>query len=394
MDLPKDNKYIEDKGNGKFRIRFRVASGLNMNNSYVSKQISNSTIDEAILLRNKLLLEYYEKGKVDSTMKVSVCLDKYFSEVADNEQEGTTIDDKKSKLSNHFLPHLGNKRMIDVKRSDIQELITLLKNKDSKNINRNGEIKKLSPTTIKNIYNIIRAFFSWASHEDVGILSISPCRHINLPKVIKEDKTVFDNNEILDLIKLISSLDTQTKCLYLIPLFSGLRRGEVSALKWSNINFDLNTIYVEYSFSNTKSKGATLKGTKTNRNRTTIINDILKESLFKLKLEQETIINDMGIKYIDNDFIFTNEDGSNLTPNAIGNRWKRFKQKHKLKDVSYHGLRATFASFLSYSNIPIKEIADVLGHSETRTTTKYYTMSYDTVYDKISEVTNVFKNDK
>ncbi|MFV0275171.1 MAG: tyrosine-type recombinase/integrase [Bacilli bacterium] len=71
--------------------------------------------------------------------------------------------------------------------------------------------------------------------------------------------------------------------------------------------------------------------------------------------------------------------------------WRRFIKKHNLKHVVYHGLRASYASYLYNRGIPIKEISESLGHSKTRTTDKYYLITDSNTNTRISEVTNDFK---
>ena len=385
-----DTKYIEDKGNGTFRIRFRIPSSLSKKNNYFTKQIKNSTMEDAKAIRDAALDELRIKGQIDSNMKVKDCAELWLKQVVGNENEGTTIDDKISKLNNHFFPYLGNRKMCDVKRKDIQDLIQLLKEKDSLKHDSNGNIQKLSPTTINNVYNIVRAFFNWASDEDVSIIKTSPCRKISLPKREKYEKEIFEDMEIDKIIPLIEQLSIQTQCAFFIPLFCGLRRGEVAGLRWKDIDFDNKLIHVEKSLSISKAKGIMLKVTKTRKERVVCMNDLVLETLLQLRREQDLQKQLLGSHYKHSDMVFTDDFGDYITPNAIGNRWRRFCKKNKLQHVTYHGLRASYASLLSYSGIPLKEIQETLGHSEARTTTKYYTITYNDAPDRIYNVTNKF----
>ncbi|MFV0275170.1 MAG: tyrosine-type recombinase/integrase [Bacilli bacterium] len=250
-------------------------------------------------------------------MRVKACAELWMNQVAENINAGSTIDDKKSKLTNHILPYMGEDRMCDVNRERIQGLINTLKKKDSQRHDSNGKTIKLSSTTIKNIYSIVRAMFAWAADEDINIIEVTPCRKIYLPEVDEYDKEVFDTEEIDRLLDAIIKLPIQRQCLYLIPLFCGLRRGEVAGLRWKDIDFEHQKIHIRKSLSITKSKGTELKKPKSKKDRTTGMNDWVKDSLLQLKEEQRKLKTSMGKFYKDSEMVFTDEYGGYLTPNAI-----------------------------------------------------------------------------
>ena len=219
---------------------------------------------------------------------------------------------------------------------------------------------------------------------------MTPCRKIELPKRKDYEKEILEDMDIDEVIEYILELPVQYQCAFLIPLFCGLRRGEVVGLRWKDINFDKKQIRVKKSLSISKSKGTDLKLTKSNKERTVRMNDLITVLLLQLKEEQNLLKKTLGKNYKKPEMVFTNDLGYYLSPNSIGNRWRRFRDKHGFKHVTYHGLRASYASLLLHDGISIKEIQESLGHSEARTTTKYYTCTYDDDLDRIYNVTNKF----
>lgn len=382
-----DTRYIEDKGNGIFRIRFRIPG----KNTFFSRQISNSTIEDAIAIRDTALKELEDKGKIDSNMKVKDCVELWMETSVKIENAGSTIDDKISKMNNHFLPYFGDKKMCDVTHMEIQQWIKKLMDKDSMRPNTDGEITKLSATTIHNVYNVVRAFFTWASSEEDGnIIVKSPCKNIKLPKMKVYEKEILEENEIEEAISAISELSTLNQCAFLIPLFSGLRRGEVLGLRWQDIDFDNKELTIKKSFSKTKSKGEENKEPKNEKTRTVSMNDLLMTRLSKLKQEQILQKQTLGKNYKESDKIFVDECGNQISLNTIGNRWRRFRKKKLSKPVTYHGLRASYASLLSHHNVPLKDIQELLGHSDIRVTTKHYTIKYNDLNNRVYDITNKF----
>ena len=380
-----DTRYITDKGNGTYRIRFRIKD------EWWSKQISNSTIEDAIALRDEKLSELEDKGEINSDMKVKDCVELWMEMSVKIENAGTTIDDKISKMNNHFLPYFGNKKMCEIDHMSIQKWITKLMNKNSSRHTKDGETTKLSPTTIHNVYNVVRAFFTWASSKDAGnIISKTPCKCIKLPEMEDYEKEILETNEIESAIKFICQLSPLNQCAFLIPLFSGLRRGEILGLRWKDIDFENKQIIVLKSFSKSKSQGMKNKKTKNGKMRIVSMNDLVMNCLKEWQKEQNAQRLACGKKYNATDKIFTDEFGEQITPDAISNRWRRFCKKNLNKHVTLHGLRASFASLLSYNNVPLKDIQELLGHSDIRVTTKHYTLKYDDLNNRVYDVTNKF----
>ena len=380
-----DTRYITDKGNGTYRIRFRVKD------EWWSKQISNSTIEDAIALRNEKLAEFENKGQISSDMKVKDCVELWMEMSVKIENAGTTIDDKISKMNNHFLPYFGNKKMSEIDHMSIQKWIKKLMDKNSLRHTKAGGTAKLSPTTIHNVYNVVRAFFTWASSEDAGnIIARTPCKNIKLPEMETYEKEILETDEIETAIKFISQLNSQNQCAFLIPLFSGLRRGEILGLRWKDIDFENKQIIILKSFSKSKSQGMKNKKTKNGKMRIVSMNDLVMNCLKEWQKEQNAQRLACGKKYNTTDKIFTDEFGDQITPDAISNRWRRFCRKNLNKHVTLHGLRASFASLLSYNNVPLKDIQELLGHSDIRVTTKHYTLKYDDLNNRVYDVTNKF----
>ncbi|WP_077596024.1 tyrosine-type recombinase/integrase [Oceanobacillus kimchii] len=158
--------------------------------------------------------------------------------------------------------------------------------------------------------------------------------------------------------------------------YTGLRVGEMVALKWSDIDFDNQTLTVfrtYYNPTNNKTK-YTLLTPKTETSHRTITIDKLVIDLLQLhKQEQDIIKNDNKPFYIDNNFIFATNEGYPKTIKAISIRLQRLLKKTKIKkDVTPHSFRHTHTSLLIEANVHIKEIQERLGHSDINTTMDIY----------------------
>ena len=267
MIVMRDMKYIKEVKPGTYRISIRSGKTIDGKHLYVTKQISNSTPQQAIKLRDELLKEKDKVMNIDGNIKLVDFARSYLEEHAYHEHTGSTLDGEESKIRNHIIPYLGEYKMKNITPVLLQQLINHLSTVDSKRHDSNGNVVKLSPTTIKNVYNILCAMFTKAV--DLKIISCTPCSGVTLPKRRKYEPQVYDYEDMNKLLKCFeeSNLSIQKKCLFVLALSTGMRRGELCGIQVKNIDLNRKILKVNNSLSETKSKGTELKGPKTSAGR-------------------------------------------------------------------------------------------------------------------------------
>ncbi|PFA68740.1 site-specific integrase [Bacillus sp. AFS015802] len=158
--------------------------------------------------------------------------------------------------------------------------------------------------------------------------------------------------------------------------YTGLRAGEMIALKWSDIDFDNQTLTVYrtyYNPTNNKSKYTLLTPKTQTSHRTITIDKLLIDLLQLHKEEQDEIKKENEPFYQDNNFILATNEGYPKTIKAISIRLNRLLKKSKInKDITPHSFRHTHTSLLIEANVHIKEIQERLGHSDINTTMDIY----------------------
>lgn len=158
-------------------------------------------------------------------------------------------------------------------------------------------------------------------------------------------------------------------------VMAGLRRGEILALQWDDIDFDHHTIHVKHSLQYTKENGYVLKTPKTKTStRSLSVDPGLMEDLKKYKSQKnkERIqTGDLwkGGQYF---FVFSSELGKPYYPSVPGTWWKRFIKRTGLKYIRFHDLRHSHATYLIENNVHAKVISDRLGHANIKTTMDIY----------------------
>ncbi len=388
-----DMKYITEIKPGTYRISIRAGKSIDGKNLYNTKQISNATLKEAQKLRDKMWKNNDEKIGIDGNARFQDFARFYLQNSAFNAHTGSTYDGEESKIRNHIIPYIGNMKLKEITSITIQKLINYLKDKDSCRHNEKGEVVKLSPTTIKHVYNILSGMFTYAI--EMELLNKNPCKGVTIPKGVKYQPVVYTIEEINELIEKLkqSNLTIQKKCIIILAMSLGARRGELAGITYDQIDLKNKIIYVKYSYSETKSKGKEMKDTKTPSGvRAVGLNDIAVEMLEKHFKEQERLKKEFGSTWENVPNIFTNGPHGVIKPDSISRSWSRFVKSRKLKYAPLKNLRTSFATYLAYKGMAPKELQTIMGHGNYRTTMEYYQVAYDDYAQKMVQFTNDIGN--
>lgn len=205
--------------------------------------------------------------------------------------------------------------------------------------------------------------------------------------IINEDEEASEDlPKFLEVEELLHFLDIALqKGLYMDALifymltYTGIRVGELVALKWSDIDFEKHTLSINKTYYNPKSSTThyTLVRPKTKKSKRVItIDPELVEMLEKHKEEQEEMILRLGDNYYNNGFIFSNlnrHPGYPVLIKFVQNRMDRLLKQSALNTkFTPHSLRHTHTSLLPQADVSIDEIMDRLGHQDDSTTRRIY----------------------
>lgn len=243
----------------------------------------------------------------------------------------------------------------------------------------------LSKSTITSIHVAAHLVFKYAY--DKKLIESVISEGVKLPE---KNKTVADleagneikgkfleKEELNEFLTVVKNEGLESDLVMFTMLaYTGLRIGELLALKWDVIDFDNQTLRVFRNYYNpTQKNGAheiTTPKTKSSV-RTITIDSVLIELLKVHKEEQEQIKKDNHLFYNDDDFIFTNNQGYPRSLGFINRRIERILKKTSItKNITSHSFRHTHTSLLIEANVHIKEIQDRLGHSDINTTMNIY----------------------
>jgi integrase len=195
-----------------------------------------------------------------------------------------------------------------------------------------------------------------------------------------------DDKEALELLELLEEEPIKYKLAVNLLIFSGLRRGEIVGLKWSDIDYDGQIISVRRALKYVPGKGIFEGDPKTFKSiRSIKLPDFIFELLKTYKVWQLEERIKVGDRWQDNDYIFTKWNGEPMNLDTIGGYLKKFTNKHNLKPVHMHSLRHTNATLLIANGVDLKTVSSRLGHADLSTTGNIYTHAINAADAKASD---------
>jgi integrase len=211
---------------------------------------------------------------------------------------------------------------------------------------------KFHPATVKNYLVMLSTLLNWSIRWNW--LQINPMRNVTKPKIIAKHDRFLDQEEI-DRLLTVARRDHSIHAypFVMMLLSTGMRVGDIQRLKWSNVSL----IRGEVKF----------RQQKTNIIHAIPLNKKCIQALFEYQeaLGMDTLEESMSGK---DDYVFSNGKGGMLYTKKM---WNRIRSKALLDDVRRHDIRHTVASQLSQDNVPIQEIAAILGHKSIASTMRY-----------------------
>lgn len=158
-----------------------------------------------------------------------------------------------------------------------------------------------------------------------------------------------------------------------VAIGTGLRRGELFALRWSDIDFDEGVLRVVRSLEQLRDRSLRFKRPKTQRS-----TRIVSLPQFSIRALQEHRARSaerwlqLGREMSDEDLVFAEIDGGPVNLDNFSSRYYRQIRAKKLPVISFHGLRHTLASLMLAADVPLKVTSDLLGHASIVITADIY----------------------
>ncbi len=201
------------------------------------------------------------------------------------------------------------------------------------------------------------------------ILVRNPAAAIDSPKVGHAPMNTYDFSQTAELIE--AARGKRILVPTILAVLCGLRRGEIAALRWRNVDLAIGQLAVMQSAEQTKS-GVRYKEPKSGRARTIALSATVVAELKAHHIQQAQELLKVGKRVSDNDFVVAQADGSPLRPHSLGQEWVRFLAGGPLPRIRFHDLRHAHATHLLASGVHPKVASERLGHSKVGITLDLY----------------------
>lgn len=234
--------------------------------------------------------------------------------------------------------------------------------------------KQLSLSTMRVVVYIIKSVFSFASKQGF----ITPIKiDVDIPKLEKKQIHVLQKQEQLILENYCMNQINLYTLSILFCLYTGVRIGELCALKWNHIDFNNHLIIINQTVQRIQNK----RENNISKTYLSITKPKTVNSLRRIPITSNlyTILKEyynQNCKKNDS-YIFNNQSNIPIDPRRIQKHFKTILLKLNLTSITFHGLRHTFATRCIELGMDIKTLSEILGHSNVATTMSIYVHSTD-----------------
>lgn len=365
--------------------------------------------------------EVHDKHIIDSTMTVRELKDHWFEFEVEKKRSPKTALSYEDELNSKILPNLGDIPLNELNPTDISKFLnTLLKD----GVRKDGRKGGYSNRTIQLQLQILNVMLNHAVI--YKLLKENPSKDLTPPKNINYDGKnkvkSFSADEMSLLLKIFQKEQLKYQVGFGLAWSGALRRGEILALTWRDINFDKRTLQINKSCSYlSRQIMGEKKGMHTKEPKNSSSNRTIKIPLFLTNLlrqykklqdkEREKLGTIWDSSWKEHPFILTQEKGKGMSRSTLSNRLKCIIKRHNEKvekdcsiqeeeKASYqipvltlHNLRHTSASHLNSNNVDILSISKMLGHARVSTTSDIYLHKSDATSKEAADLFDTFYKD-
>lgn len=295
----------------------------------------------------------------------------------------------------HISPAIGKRKLSTIEPNDIQDVI-LVMNKNTTKTRKKlkgkwEEVdtgKTLSTWTMKHARKIMNLAFEKAVKDK--LIPVNPVKDIEIPKKQAKPRKTLNSEELAKLYRELERSRWIWSAKFM--LVTGVRRGELLALRWSDVDTVNKRITIDESNSSTG-----LDDTKSSKIHYIPLSKLMQKYLDgqkqMLKYENNPILENEELKKTN--LIFPSKNGVMLQPGSYYTMLSRYSSDAGTK-ASPHMLRHTFV-YMNRKKLSLKEIQNILGHDESTTTLDIYGDMIDESTEQtgkdIDEVFEKFEND-
>jgi len=328
---------------GKYKFHKETVNGTARQAVRRIREIQHQLDSGAFIKPNRLTLKEY--------------LEKWLADYVSTRLSPRSLERYSGIVHNYLIPEMGRLTLAQLKPEHIQAHYgAMLK-------------KGLTPQSVRYHHAVIHKALQTAVKWELTKRNVADA--VEPPKKVRTEMqywTLEEVNRFLDSVQ-----GSEYYGVFHTALFTGMRRGELLGLKWSDVDLIASEITVKRSLHHLKDGRYIFTQPKTeSSNRVIALALSSRKMLIDLYEKRKLICIELGTALKDDDLVFCHIDGRPLRPNTITRVWKELAIKAGLKPIRLHDARHTHASLMLKDGIHPKIVQERLGHSSITTTLDIY----------------------
>ena len=329
--------------------------------SYATKKEAQSALAEAIDSHRR------QEFVAPDAIRLRDFFETWIDTLETQGRKVSTIEGYRKTMRRYVLPTLGSYRLQDLRPTDLDDLYAALL--------KSGGVggRPLSMTTVHHVHTQLGKLLHDAERK--GLVMRNVARLADAPSLAAArdrapDMNVWTPGELRRFLEFAE--DYRAGPMLHLAAMTGMRRGEVVALRWDAVDLARSTVKVRAAATFLNGE-ETIDVPKTKRSRRTIDLDQRTASVLKQhRAAQREDLFMVGVTAPTDDRVFTNEIGDPLRPASVGQAFRRLVESAGLPYIRLHDLRHTHASHLLAAGVNAKVVSERLGHSSVSFTLDTY----------------------
>jgi integrase len=355
--------FIRKRGNAWQVIVYAGRDPVTGRKRQVSRNVRGTKRD-AQAVRAQLLVELGEGQHLGTEATFGELVERWYEHVSPDWSPKTAAETRRM-IDKVVLPRLGRARLQRLRPADLDRLYAQLRTSGS------ASGGPLAPATVRRIHEIIRRALKQGVRW--GWLSTNPAIHATPPRVPKSDVVPPTPENVVRLLELAEAEDPDLAVFLRLAAGTGARRGELCALRWSDIDLDPGTVLIARAMVH-GSDGMVERSTKTHSARRIALDADTVAALSKYRARTAERAGECGVGLPEDARVFSFEPngGTPWRPDVVTNRFNKLRRKAGLDSVRLHDLRHYVATRLIAAGVPVRTVSGRLGHANAATTLNVY----------------------
>lgn len=291
-------------------------------------------------------------AKAGPVSEISKC---WLAEAANDLKESSVIKYEYS-LDHYILPVFGSTDLSDITNEDLIRF--------ANDLRKDGGVKKkgLAASSVSEIITIMNALRIYALRRGDPVMYDTKCVSLKHDRKAPRVFSISEENRLIAHLRQDLNL---TGLGILVCLYTGIRLGELCALKWSDVNIEEKTMQIGRTMQRIRVKG------KKHKTEVKLQEPKSAHSIRIIPLP-DVLVEDLKGYYAEDAFLLTGKKEKYVEPRVMQKRFKRILNDCGIADANFHATRHSFATRCIEIGFDVKSLSEILGHSNVSITMNRY----------------------